>query len=133
MIKVAILFTLMICLAGCNTSGPTAAVKKRDDLAVKGDIDGVVSCYSSGYISRVGAEKVKDEALKFIELKKRTIQQTGHNAEMHDLKETISGDRSEVAVRFGDPGQPSGFPVTFHLIKENGEWKIDSISEAGGR
>ena len=132
-IRIALLLALLVCWTGCITSSPAAAIKNRDDLAIKGDIDGVVKCYSSGYISRVGADKVKDEALKFIEMKRRSIEQTGRNSEMHNINETINGDKADVSLQLGDMGGQGGVPVLFHMIKESGEWKVDGISEAGGK
>jgi hypothetical protein len=126
-IAIAVLF-----LSGCSTIGgtsssPSAVVKQYKALADKGDAAGMVKLYSSHAIKEKGEEKIKEGPTRFIEVMRETAA-AKQPTTMFDVNETVKGDNATVNGHIGDETgkSSSGAPrMSFEMVKENGEWKID--------
>ena len=127
--KRTILFlVLLAAFSGCSVSSPTSTVKKYISSAQKGDVNTMVSLYSSKEIQKTGMEKLRSGDQLFSDLVKKTIAR-GEILQMTDIKETITGDTARVSFVYQDPKNVNSLGMGFDLSKENGSWKIDEIGK----
>jgi len=127
--KRTILFLVLLAVfSGCSVSNPTSTVKKYISSAEKGDVNTMVSLYSSKEIQKTGMEKLRSGDQLFSDLVKKTIAR-GEILQMTDIKETITGDTARVSFVYQDPKNVNSLGMGFDLSKENGSWKIDEIGK----
>jgi len=127
--KRTILFLVLLAVfSGCSVSSPTSTVKKYISSAEKGDVNTMVSLYSSKEIQKTGMEKLRSGDQLFSDLVKKTIAR-GEILQMTDIKETITGDTARVSFVYQDPKNVNSLGMGFDLSKENGSWKIDEIGK----
>ncbi|HEY0348797.1 MAG TPA: lipoprotein [Pyrinomonadaceae bacterium] len=127
--KRTILFLVLLAvLSGCSVSSPTSTVKKYISSAEKGDVNTMVSLYSSKEIQKTGMEKLRSGDQLFSDLVKKTIAR-GEILQMTDIKETITGNTARVSFVYQDPKNVNSLGMGFDLSKENGSWKIDEIGK----
>lgn len=119
-------FILLVIFTGCSVSSPTSTVRKYISSAEKGDVNTMVSLYSSKAIQKTGTEKLRSIDQLFSDLVKKTIAR-GEILEMTDVKETITGDTARVSFVYQDPKNVNSLGMGFNLSKEKGAWKIDEI------
>ena len=125
--KRTILFLVLLAVfSGCSVSSPTSTVKKYISSAEKGEVNTMVSLYSSKEIQKTGMEKLRSGDQLFSDLVKKTIAR-GEILQMTDIKETITGDTARVSFVYQDPKNVNSLGLGFNLSKENGRWKIDEI------
>jgi len=127
--KRTILFLVLLAVfSGCSVSSPTSTVKKYMSSAEKGDVNTMVSLYSSKEIQKTGMEKLRSGDQLFSDLVKKTIAR-GEILQMTDIKETITGNTARVSFVYQDPKNVNSLGMGFDLSKENGSWKIDEIGK----
>jgi len=127
--KRTILFLVLLAVfSGCSVSSPTSTVKKYISSAEKGDVNTMVSLYSSKEIQKTGLEKLRSGDQLFSDLVKKTIAR-GEILQMTDIKETITGNTARVSFVYQDPKNVNSLGMGFDLSKENGSWKIDEIGK----
>ena len=127
--KRTILFLgLLAVFNGCSVSSPTSTVKKYISSAEKGDVNTMVSLYSSKEIQKTGMEKLRSGDQLFSDLVKKTIAR-GEILQMTDIKETITRNTARVSFVYQDPKNVNSLGMGFDLSKENGSWKIDEIGK----
>ena len=127
--KRTILFLVLLAVfSGCSVSSPTSTVKKYISSAEKGDVNTMVSLYSSKEIQKTGMDKLRSGDQLFSDLVKKTIAR-GEILQMTDIKETIKGDTARVSFVYQDPKNVNSLGIGFDLSKENGSWKIDEIGK----
>jgi hypothetical protein len=127
--KRTILFLVLLAVfSGCSVSSPTSTVKKYISSAEKGDVNTMVSLYSSKEIQKTGMEKLRSGDQLFSDLVKKTIAR-GEILQMTDIKETITGNTARVSFVYQDPKNVNSLGMGFDLSKENGSWKIDEIGK----
>ena len=127
--KRTILFlVLLVIFSGCSVSSPTSTVKKYISSAEKGEVNTMVSLYSSKEIQKTGMEKLRSGDQLFSDLVKKTIAR-GEILQMTDIKETITGNTARVSFVYQDPKNVNSLGMGFDLSKENGSWKIDEIGK----
>ena len=125
--KRTILFLVLLAVfSGCSVSSPTSTVKKYISSAEKGEVNTMVSLYSSKEIQKTGMEKLRSGDQLFSDLVKKTIAR-GEILQMTDIKETITGNTARVSFVYQDPKNVNSIGMGFDLSKENGSWKIDEI------
>ena len=127
--KRTILFLVLLAVfSGCSVSSPTSTVKKYISSAEKGEVNTMVSLYSSKEIQKTGMEKLRSGDRLFSDLVKKTIAR-GEILQMTDIKETITGNTARVSFVYQDPKNVNSLGLGFDLSKENGSWKIDEIGK----
>ena len=127
--KRTILFLVLLAVfSGCSVSSPTSTVKKYISSAEKGEVNTMVSLYSSKEIQKTGMEKLRSGDQLFSDLVKKTIAR-GEILQMTDIKETITGNTARVSFVYQDPKNVNSLGMGFDLSKENGSWKIDEIGK----
>ena len=127
--KRTILFLVLLAVfSGCSVSSPTSTVKKYISSAEKGDVNTMVSLYSSKEIQKTGMEKLRSGDQLFSDLVKKTIAR-GEILQMTDIKETITGNTARVSFVYQDPKNVNSLGMGFDLSKEKGSWKIDEIGK----
>ena len=127
--KRTILFLVLLAIfSGCSVSSPTSTVKRYISSAEKGDVNTMVSLYSSKEIQKTGMEKLRSGDQLFSDLVKKTIAR-GEILQMTDIKETITGNTARVSFVYQDPKNENSLGIGFDLSKENGSWKIDEIGK----
>jgi TonB family protein len=121
------LFLLVACLglSGCFLffSGPSSVVKKLIANAESGDVNGMVSLWSSKSVQEQGADKIRDNAQGFSGMVKKA-RDAGENLNIEKLRETINGDRARVFFLYRDSKGKDSVGMGFALIKEDGKWKL---------
>jgi len=121
-----VLFALLPCCDSASSSSPTAAVKKFYAALNGGNVYAVVHSYSTDWIKRNGGlERAVKNSELVVALTQDNIKRSGHTPELHNVREIIDGDKADVAFEQGAPGESGGFPAVIHLVKEDGEWKIN--------
>ena len=127
--KRTILFLVLLAVfSGCSVSSPTSTVKKYISSAEKGEVNTMVSLYSSKEIQKTGMEKLRSGDQLFSDLVKKTIAR-GEILQMTDIKETITGNTARVSFVYQDPKNVNSLGMGFDLSKENGSWKIDEVGK----
>ena len=126
--RTVLFLVLLVVFSGCSVSSPTSTVKKYISSAEKGDVNTMVSLYSSKEIQKTGMEKLRSGDQLFSDLVKKTIAR-GEILQMTDIKETITGNTARVSFVYQDPKNVNSLGMGFDLSKENGSWKIDEIGK----
>ena len=126
--RTIVFLALLVIFSGCSVSSPTSTVKRYISSAEKGDVNTMVSLYSSKEIQKTGMEKLRSGDQLFSDLVKKTIAR-GEILQMTDIKETITGNTARVSFVYQDPKNVNSLGMGFDLSKENGSWKIDEIGK----
>ena len=124
--RTILLFVLLLNFNGCSVLSPTSTVKKYISSAEKGDVNTMVSLYSSKGIQKLGKDKIRSGDQMFSNLVRKTIAR-GEILQMTDIKETITGVTARVSFVYQDRKNVNSLGLGFNLSKENGRWKIDEI------
>ena len=124
--RTILLFVLLLNFNGCSVLSPTSTVKKYISSAEKGDVNTMVSLYSSKGIQKLGKDKIRLGDQMFSDLVRKTIAR-GEILQMTDIKETITGVTARVSFVYQDRKNVNSLGLGFNLSKENGRWKIDEI------
>lgn len=120
LVMVGLLFTF-----GCSLffSSPSSVVKQLMADAKKGDVDGMVSLWSSKAVQEEGADKIRSNAQRFVDFN-RQVRDAGEDAQVQNIRETIQGDRARVFFLYRDEKHKDSVGMGFALLKENGKWKL---------
>jgi TonB family protein len=128
------LLLLVACLflGGCFLffSGPSSVVKKFIASAESGDVDAMVSLWSSKSVQEQGADKLRDNARGLSGMVKNAREE-GEKLVMENLRETINGDRARVFFIYRDSRGKDSVGMGFALIKEDGKWKLYRVIDIG--
>jgi hypothetical protein len=123
--RLSLVGVLCLLLAGCSafSSGPTATIEKLHAYAEKGDVASMTKLFSSHALRETGESTINKNNQNYSDLLRKAAA-AGLKAKMYNVKETVNGDKASVAFLYGEAGKDS-MRLSFDLIKENGEWKID--------
>lgn len=118
--------------SGCSLfySSPSSVVKQLMADAKKGDVDGMVSLWSSKAIQEEGAEKIRSNAQHFADFNKQ-VRDAGEDPQVQNIRETIQGDRARVFFLYRDEQHKDSVGMGFALLKENGKWKLYRSLDVG--
>jgi len=124
--RTILFFVLLLHFSGCSVLSPTSTVKKYISSAENGDVNKMVSLYSSKGIQKLGMEKIRSGDQMFSDLARKTIAR-GEILQMTDIKENITGNTARVSFVYQDQKNVNSIGLGFNLSKENGTWKIDEV------
>lgn len=121
-----VLFAVMAALAsGCkhSSSQPSRTVKDFIEKIDKNDVEGPVSLLSTHYLSGPGGANF---ARGMVVFSMGALRDAGGIKSVETVTETIKGDSAQVRVRLiYNSGKYE--ELTYNLVKENNQWKIDSF------
>jgi hypothetical protein len=126
-----IIVATVLFFSGCSMlgGGAVGTLHQFRSLAGKGDVAGMTKLFSSRAIKDKGEDKIKESNKYFSDMAVKAVDNK-QSSEFFDVKENSAGDTDTVNCRFGDEKGGSGsIPLKFALIKENGEWKIDDVTD----
>jgi TonB family protein len=126
-LRTFLLVTLLIGFCGCSRPSPTLTVKQYVSSAEKGDVETMISLFSTKAIHKVGIEVLRADSKLFSELVMKTLAR-GEKLEMLELREKMDGDSSRVSFLYQDPAKVNSIEYRIDLSKENSSWKIDAIN-----
>jgi Domain of unknown function (DUF4878) len=109
---------------GCSLSAkPSKSVETLCRTVESGDVDGAATFFSSGLISKLGIQALKED------LSRTATELKEHSGikSIKVLKEDVVGDVAEVTVEI-TRGNGNVSPVHYKLIKEQGVWKVNGVS-----
>jgi TonB family protein len=123
------LLALLICLAGCGlSSSPTTTVKEFIASSEKGDVDAMMSLFSSKGIQDTGVNKLKSDCQNFATMLKGIIS-GGGKLTMNEIKEDVKGQTARVTFVYRNEKANDSMGMGFDLSQENGKWRIDKVGE----
>jgi len=123
------LLVLLSMKTGCSFSAkPSKSVETLCRAVESGEVDRAATFFSSGFISKLGIEALKEN------LSRATAELKEHGGirSIKVLKEEVVGDVAEVTIEItrGDSNTSS---VRYKLIKDQGAWKVDGVSADSGQ
>ncbi|MDX6443130.1 MAG: hypothetical protein QOH71_204 [Blastocatellia bacterium] len=124
-----ILLALLSMNTGCSFSAkPSKSVETLCRAVESGEVDRAATYFSSGFISKLGIEVLKENLSRSaLELKEH-----GGIKSIKVLKEEVVGDVAEVTIEI-TRGNGNITPVHYKLIKDQGAWKVDGVSVDSGQ
>jgi hypothetical protein len=123
------LLALLSMNTGCSFSAkPSKSVETLCRAVESGEVDRAATYFSSGFISKLGIEVLKENLSRSaLELKEH-----GGIKSIKVLKEEVVGDVAEVTIEI-TRGNGNITPVHYKLIKDQGAWKVDGVSVDSGQ
>ena len=118
-----LIFSMMLLVVGCGSSGPTAAAEDFMDAAKSKDCDKMVESMdlSSPQFEELGVTK---DAL--VESCKADAEAGGEIKSYKVTEESVDGDTAKVTVEVTaeEDGEETTETTTFSMTKVDGEWKV---------
>src|SRR6266404_1125730 len=109
---------------GCNLSvGPSRTVETFIRTVERGEVDRAATFFSSGFINNRGIGPLKEDLSRVAS----DVKEHGGIKSIKILKEDLVGQVAEVSVEI-TRGNGYVAVVRYKLIKEQGAWKIDSLT-----
>ena len=121
------IFSAALLFAGCSLiSSPSQTAKSWISFTEKGKTDDALKLFSSKAMRERGA-RIKSDLDSHITGIAR-MQESGKSFSVEKMEEKITGETAVVSFIYR-AGDNDSLRMTFGMIKENGEWKIDRIGD----
>jgi hypothetical protein len=111
----------MFGLTGCAGSSPTATVKNFYKYVEREQYDKAASLFSSQALNTYGIQKLQS----MLQMQAEQIKQAGGIKSFKVTDQTIVNDQAVVYFEL-TTGNGSVTPGSVNLVKEDGDWKIDT-------
>lgn len=123
---VAVLAALLMAVAGCGSSGPTAAVEDFMKATQDKNCQKMIDAMDFKAAEEAGIPNLKDELVKACEEEKDS---GGELVSYKILEETINGDSATVKVEATTKNndQEKTESTTLNLVQRDGKWLISSF------
>jgi Domain of unknown function (DUF4878) len=126
-----VLLVALIFITACNSlsSSPTTVVRRFIANSESGDVNGMMQLFAKKAIQEKGHEKVRSNNQAFADLVEK-VRGQGKTLKIEGLKESVNNETATVTFFYGDREKNDSVPLSFSLVKENGEWKVYDVGPA---